>query len=847
LPIDVASSVATGSYDFNVVGHASGVSDVVEPIEIDVIQPSADGVGAMGLDQQSGVVNASVDELDFHFSLAGGQAMDNGGVKIDMPTGWGAPSAGSVTASAGDVTVSGQSVFVENVTMTGGDSLDITVQSESTPDTAGDVSFPVSEKSTSGGTYTAIGSDQATITLAQAPGAGTATISPASQTVGASGVSETITYTAGDGGISNGFIVIHRPDGWPNFSTDPSQPGYTSSTRGIPSVGSSDSISIALLTLPQGQSVTVTYGSKAHGGPGLTVPSDGGSDEFTVSSGGTGHPDATLAEISDSPSVAVTSADGSGYLTVSPSDVGLGATGTTLDFHYSPASGGTVGGEVDIQVPDNWTTPSTDPANPGFVEATAGSVHVSGHTIQVQSLDLPDWDALDVYYGATDQGGPGVTAPASASTDTWSATEASGNGSLTPLGSSPKTELVAPDGSGTLAVDPGYAVQGTEGNTFNLTYTAAAGGIDNGWVQVDLPDGWEAAQTSDGNSEAYVSATLNGAAVEESTISIDNNAVTVGGLTMNAGDTLVITYADATAPSEGETDTWYASEASSSFTYGDSLATSPTVSVVSADGSGSMQVDTPVVGQNKPGNTLSFTYTADTGGLVDGTIELDVPVADGWSAPSKTHTAPGYTTVLGGEDDSQSYAVNGTTGHVTVSNVTLAEGETLTITYGDTSAGSTGAHSGNTAGDATFTTLEASTPVGTLTPLFAGDDSNPSLQPVVTIVAPPTVSGVVDSNYSGAVGLQEDAVTISGSGFMVGDTPIVTDVQFNGVSVDTFQVDDAGTIETNVPDGASTGHVTVITAGGTSATSSADAFTVIVSPRSTRSRRTAVAPTARRS
>jgi molybdopterin biosynthesis enzyme MoaB len=82
----------------------------------------------------------------------------------------------------------------------------------------------------------------------------------------------------------------------------------------------------------------------------------------------------------------------------------------------------------------------------------------------------------------------------------------------------------------------------------------------------------------------------------------------------------------------------------------------------------------------------------------------------------------------------------------------------------------------------------------------------------------PTISSF--SPASGPVGTE---VTVAGSNFSG-----ATSVKFNGVSASTFSIDSATQIRANVPSGATTGKVSVTTAGGTGA-SAAD-FTVTAPP-----------------
>src|SRR5439155_614512 len=101
-----------------------------------------------------------------------------------------------------------------------------------------------------------------------------------------------------------------------------------------------------------------------------------------------------------------------------------------------------------------------------------------------------------------------------------------------------------------------------------------------------------------------------------------------------------------------------------------------------ADGSGTLTTPTSVVSDSQTGRTLTFTYTAATGGISNGSVTLVVPA--GWSAPSTTGANAGYTTASSG-----TVAVAAQT--ITVSSLTIAGGSTFTITYGSTAGGGPGA------------------------------------------------------------------------------------------------------------------------------------------------------------
>lgn len=140
---------------------------------------------------------------------------------------------------------------------------------------------------------------------------------------------------------------------------------------------------------------------------------------------------------------------------------------------------------------------------------------------------------------------------------------------------------------------------------------------------------------------------------------------------------------------------------------------SPVTVSYAADGSGTMSTTTSSVTAGSSANTITFTYTA-AGGVSGGSISLAVP--SGWSVPSTTSTAGGYTTASTG-----TVGVSGQT--ITVSGVTLTAGATMTITYASTAGSGPGATAPTTAAQQLWTTHEQSTTSGTLT----GLSSSPSI------------------------------------------------------------------------------------------------------------------------
>ena len=132
------------------------------------------------------------------------------------------------------------------------------------------------------------------------------------------------------------------------------------------------------------------------------------------------------------------------------------------------------------------------------------------------------------------------------------------------------------------------------------------------------------------------------------------------------------------------------------------------MAVLSPDGSGTISPSPASVAKGSVGNTISFAYTAATGGMQNGSITLVVP--SGWSAPSTAGTDPGFATASTG-----SLTVSGRT--ITVAGINLNGADTMTITYGNRAGGGPGATASSTAGAPSWTTKQRSSASGVLTPL----------------------------------------------------------------------------------------------------------------------------------
>ncbi len=549
-----------------------------------------------------------------------------------------------------------------------------------------------------------------------ANGSGTLGVSPTSTLAGSTANTLTFTYTAATYGMENGTLNLTFPSGWTAPNTTSGTPGYTTASGGagantISWNGGTRVLTISGVTLTSAQTLTIAYGTGAGGAATAPSASQSGASTFSTTqfSGDTGSGSATA--IATSPTVTVNnSADGSGTMASSVSNAAASSTGNTLTFTYTAAAGGLNNGAVRVTVPTGWSAPSLTATAAGYTTASTGTVGVAAQVITVTGVTLDGGQTMTITYGNTGSGGPGATATATTGAATWQAAERSLVAStITNLASSPSVTVNAARGSGTLSSSVSTVAASSSGNTLTFTYTAATGGMSGGAVRVTVPAGWSAPSLT-GTNAGYTTASTG-------TVGVAGQVITVTGVTLAGAATMTITYGNtgsggpgATATATTGAATWQGAQDSVGSTTLTNLGASPSVTVYAARGTGTLTTPTTGAAASATGNTLTFTYTAATGGMSGGAVRVTVPT--GWSAPSLTGTDAGYTTASTG--------TVGVAGQViTVTGVTLAGAATMTITYGNTGSGGPGATATATTGAATWQGAQDSVGSTTLTNLGA--------------------------------------------------------------------------------------------------------------------------------
>jgi hypothetical protein len=242
--------------------------------------------------------------------------MSNGAVAIAVPSGWSAPSttgtaAGFFTASAGTRSVSSGQMVVSGVTLAAGAKLTVVYGAKAqggpgatSPSTGSTQTWTTRQRSSSAGSSTVLAAGSPSVTVFAPDGSGSMTPSQSTVAHAVTGKTLTFTYSVAAGGMSNGTLTLVVPSGWSVPSTTGSAPGYVTAGTGTVVV-SNRTITVSGITRAGGTTVSITYGSKAAGGPGATAPPTAvGAQTWQARQRSTGA--GTLTNLATSPSITVT-------------------------------------------------------------------------------------------------------------------------------------------------------------------------------------------------------------------------------------------------------------------------------------------------------------------------------------------------------------------------------------------------------------------------------------------------------------------------------------------------------------------------------------------------------------
>ncbi|TEB08244.1 Cellulosome-anchoring protein precursor [Pelotomaculum schinkii] len=308
-----------------------------------------------------------------------------------------------------------------------------------------------------------------------ADGGGALTVFPGSVTAGQTGVTLTFTYVADAGGLNNGAITITVPDGWSVPGTDPAGAGYSTASKGSVTVAGR-TITVSGLNLAGGESLTVSYGDKAMGGPGATAATTPGTVTWQAATKSTSG--GTLIDLGASPAITVTngvtdpdrSAVAAGPTTVPGDGTGVSTITVTLRDHFDNLVGGqTV--ELNQGSGSSVITPAT------AVSDQNGRAVFSVHSIRAETVT---YTATDISAGVTLAQSAQVTftGGVSVSPTGLSLTEGEHAGYSVALGSQPAdTVTIHVYGGSQAAVAP--ASLSFNGGNWNVPQTVTVTAVDD--------------------------------------------------------------------------------------------------------------------------------------------------------------------------------------------------------------------------------------------------------------------------------------------------------------------------------------------------------------------------------
>ena len=563
------------------------------------------------------------------------------------------------------------------------------------------------------------------------------------------------TFTADGGGMATGSKVeITIPSEFPN---PPFEPASDSDERpgAVTLIGDADTdflVNGQVLTgtlkgeLSNGGTITFTY-------KGAKAPANEG--EYTFKVRASSGPHSAPKDLGDDhqKKVEVTGAHGSGTISLTrggsnfrmaAKDAQLG----NLKFTYTAAGRMANGAEVQITVPDGWSSPHHDN---GDGINTAGEVKLTGSaTLEITGRP---WKLTATTNAALVAGNKlvfdykSVKAPAAAGSYTFETSAIAFKGALTiddpgaRLDSSPSVGIdQAPDGSGTLSVSKStapaltmdatgaYLVKAGE-SLGNLTFTyTATGKMEIGSsVEVTIPgtdDDWPTPtnDNGDGITEAGESVV---AGAGQAGLSISGRTL-IATITveLQSGNTFTIKYNNINAPTiVGEHDFTTQSKSTPGGTLTNLTAGSPTIKVgvvpvgvvsISTTDADGMSTPLTAAGPGMALGNVTITYTATARITAGAKVMVTVPV--GWTTPNIDNNdgvdGAGEVSLTG----SGSLEVTGGGGQpwmlVATTSAVLASGDTLVFTYKNVTAPST-------EGSYTFTTVASISAASTPVPIAA--------------------------------------------------------------------------------------------------------------------------------
>ena len=506
------------------------------------------------------------------------------------------------------------------------------------------------------------------------------------------------------GTMDSGAVSLEKPTGWGDFQDDDAKQANYVDVRVVGGRGkleqpvnvTPDIVVARLETFAPNARLRFTYGN-------AEVQSDIGHAEFTIKSNGGGDSsfalvrgiERTAAEQEETPEpfgavyrddpgilrVEVTGADdgsGSAEVTIEDTQQGdaeypdtedadedgnrtelvetkrihAGDTGTYLLFTYTPTE--TIeNGQLKFQTNGEWSNPSNSSGTPGYTEIYGtGAANLGDRdfdendnsvTVDIDEIE-PD-DTIEIHYGiysGTDDGSGAHAPPSTVTSSPFTISIKGGDANTNQLKAikTPVTVRVYSQASGggnakaEVTDNNGDLGAGDADREVTVTYTAA-GQIVNGRLKLTVPPGW-----SDPTTET-VDITSTGGTVNRSSAAFSDSDVTVGGVNLDAGETVNFVYTATRVQGTTGAATFTVAVDGSAGPGEDPVNVTPdptdatTIAVGDAlpgSGSGRVVIEQPVK-INSTGNTLKFIYTP-SGAIADRSLDIRVEVPTGWSAPT---------------------------------------------------------------------------------------------------------------------------------------------------------------------------------------------------------------------
>lgn len=161
-------------------------------------------------------------------------------------------------------------------------------------------------------------------------------------------------------------------------------------------------VTIPIVQLTVDEMLVIEYGANGTTNGAITVPPLIALYNFdALSSGSSSGTLTNLAGNGTAPQqIRTKSLEGSGSIAVSPKHVVEGSTNSYTFTYTAEGAVRALGIQVPSGGPTGWSAPDADPAAPneGFVAASAGTLSVTGQTINIQDLQLKSGEVVTVSY-----------------------------------------------------------------------------------------------------------------------------------------------------------------------------------------------------------------------------------------------------------------------------------------------------------------------------------------------------------------------------------------------------------------------------------------------------------------